>query len=171
MKNNIVLIGMPSSGKSTVGEPLSKELNMKFIDTDKIIFDREKRPLRDIVNSDGLKTFLEIQEKTIMDICVSNTVISTGGSVVYNSGAMEYLKDDGLVIFLKSDFEEIEKRVTKDRRFARNEDQTLIDLYNERMPLYEKYADITIYSTGKSVETLVDEIKKASIGKICVLEN
>lgn len=97
---NIVLIGMPSSGKSTIGKPLSKELNMQFIDTDSLIFEREKRALKDIVNEDGLERFLQIQEDTILEIDAENHVISTGGSVVYNARAMEHLKKTALLFFL-----------------------------------------------------------------------
>ncbi|PQQ67452.1 shikimate kinase [Acetivibrio saccincola] len=95
---NIVLIGMPSSGKTTVGKPLSKKMGMGFVDTDKLILDREKKPLRDIVIEDGLDKFLSIQEKIVLDLNVENHVISTGGSIVYNEKAMEHLKKFGSVV-------------------------------------------------------------------------
>lgn len=158
--SNIVLIGMPSSGKSTVGKPLSKELKKEFIDTDALIFDREKRQLRDIVKEDGLKKFLEIQENTILEISAHNHVISTGGSVVYNEKAMEHLKKDGFVVFLETRLEDINKRLEKGRRFARNEDQSFEDLYKERLPLYLKYADAKIDCNGKNVASIVKEISE-----------
>ncbi|TYQ18331.1 UNVERIFIED_CONTAM: shikimate kinase [Acetivibrio alkalicellulosi] len=156
---NIVLIGMPSSGKTTIGEPLSKELKMDFIDTDKIILNNEKRQLRDIVIEDGLDKFLSLQEKTILDLDLVNHVISTGGSVIYNSAAMEHLKEQGVVFYLKLGLEEIENRIKTKRRFARNKDQSFNDLYNERSPLYEKYSDIIIDCSDKEVLTIVSEIK------------
>ncbi|AEV68439.1 shikimate kinase [Acetivibrio clariflavus] len=156
---NIVLIGMPSSGKSTIGKPLSKELNMQFIDTDSLIFEREKRALKDIVNEDGLERFLQIQENIILEIDAENHVISTGGSVVYNARAMEHLKKDGYVVFLDVKLDEINSRLKSGRRFARNPNQSFEDLYKERLPLYQKYANITIDCSNKSVELLVKEIK------------
>lgn len=155
---NIVLIGMPSSGKSTIGKPLSKELNMQFIDTDSLIFEREKRALKDIVNEDGLERFLQIQESIILDIDAENHVISTGGSVVYNEKAMEHLKRDGFIVFLDVKLDEINNRLKSGRRFARNPSQTFEDLYKERLPLYRKYANITIDCSNKSVELIVKEI-------------
>jgi shikimate kinase len=157
---NIILIGMPSSGKSTIGKPLSKKLNMQFIDTDHLIFEREKRALRDIVNEDGLERFLQIQEDTILEIEAENHVISTGGSVVYSEKAMEHLKRYGVVIFLDVKIDEISNRLESGRRFARNANQTFEDLYNERLPLYKKYADITIDCSNKGIEHIVKEISE-----------
>lgn len=157
-KKNIVLIGMPSSGKTTIGEPLSKSLDMDFIDTDKIILQKESKPLKDIVNDDGLERFLEIQEAALLELDVQNHVISTGGSVVYNKTAMEYLKENSVIVYLKLDLDEIEKRLTSGRRFARTSEKSFADLYNERIPLYEKYADMTIDCSEKSVQSIVKEI-------------
>lgn len=155
---NIILIGMPSSGKSTIGKPLSKELKMQFIDTDALIFDREQRPLRDIVNEDGLDRFLQIQESAILEIDAKNHVISTGGSVIYNVEAMDHLRKDGFVVFLDVKLNEINNRLESGRRFARNNSQTFEDLYKERLPLYQKYANITIDCSNKDVEMIVKEI-------------
>lgn len=157
---NIVIIGMPSSGKSSIGEPLSKKLGFDFIDTDKIIFEKEGRPLGEIVSSDGLGRFLEIQECVLMDIDVENYVISTGGSVVYNEKGMNHLKSDGFVVFLKTSLSDIQERITTNRRFAREKEQTLEDIYNERVPLYEKFSDVSLDCSGKSVNQLVEEIYK-----------
>ncbi|HHV28903.1 MAG TPA: shikimate kinase [Clostridium sp.] len=158
-KGNIVLIGMPSSGKTTIGEPLAKTLGMGFVDTDKIIMDKEKRQLRDIVNQDGLEKFLEIQQSALMSLDVNNHVISTGGSVVYNESAMEYLKKNSIVVYLKLEFDEIKKRLSSGRRLARDNNKSFEDTYRERVPLYQKYADITIDCSSKSVLSIVEEIK------------
>ncbi|GAE90051.1 shikimate kinase [Acetivibrio straminisolvens] len=158
-KGNIVLIGMPSSGKTTIGEPLAKTLSMGFVDTDKIITDKEKRPLRDIVNQDGLEKFLEIQQSVLMNLDVSNHVISTGGSVVYSESAMEHLKKNSIVVYLKLEFDEIKRRLSSARRLARDSSKSFEDIYKERVPLYEKYADVTINCSSKSVLSIVAEIK------------
>ena len=160
---NIILIGMPSSGKSTIGKPLSKDLEMQFIDTDALIFESEKRALKDIVNEDGLQKFLEIQEKTILEIDAENHVISTGGSVIYNSKAMEHLGKEGFIVFLDVKLDEINNRLESGRRFARNNNQTFEDLYKERLPLYQKYANITIDCANKDVDVLVKEIREQFI--------
>ncbi|MCX7708272.1 MAG: shikimate kinase [Clostridia bacterium] len=161
-KTNIVLIGMPSSGKSTVGARLAKELGLEFIDTDSVIRQRENRELKEIVNIDGLQKFLEIQEKTILELNLTRHVIATGGGVIYGAASMEHLKMNGIVIYLETDFEVIEQRIAAGRRFARNQGQSFFDLYNERVPLYKKYADAIVQCTGKSVEAISCEI----IGKI-----
>lgn len=155
---NIILIGMPSSGKTTIGKPLSKKMDMKFIDTDKVILDKEKKPLKDIVIEDGLDTFLNIQETTILDLNVKNCVISTGGSVIYNTKAIEHLKRHGLLVYLKLDIDKLEKRITTKRRFAKDKEQSFLDIYNERTPLYKKYADVIIDCNNKLVDAIVVEI-------------
>jgi len=163
---NIVLIGMPSSGKSTIGKPLAEELNMQFIDTDDLIFESENRALKDIVNEDGLERFLQIQENIILKIDVKRLVISTGGSVVYNDKAMEHLRKDGFIVFLDVGLDEINGRIKGGRRFARNSNQTFEDLYKERLPLYKKYANITLDCSNKDVQMIVREIKEKCLGKI-----
>jgi shikimate kinase len=155
---NIVLIGMPSSGKTTIGKPLSKKMGMGFIDTDKLILDREKKALRDIVIEDGLDKFLNIQETTVLDLNVENHVISTGGSIVYNTKAMEHLKKYGLIVYLQLGIDELEKRISGKRRFAKNKEQSFSDIYNERTPLYEKYAHVIVDCGGKGIDTIVNEI-------------
>ncbi|MCX7921849.1 MAG: shikimate kinase [Clostridia bacterium] len=158
-KSNIVLIGMPSSGKSTIGKVLSQALDLPFVDTDTVILNKENRPLREIVNTDGLAKFLEIQENTILEMDVDNHIVATGGGVVYSEAAIRHLKGtNGLVVFLYTELVEIDQRITTERRFARNEGQSLSDLYNERLPLYRKYADLTIDCTSRQVEDIANEI-------------
>ncbi len=155
---NIVLIGMPSSGKTTVGKPLAFRLCMGFADTDAVIRERENRELSSIVNEDGLQHFLHIQESVLLGLHYDNYVISTGGSAVYSDKSMQHLKKNGIIVYLKVSYEDIEKRITSKRRFARNSEQTLLDLYNERTPLYEKYTDMTVECAGKTVEEITAEI-------------
>jgi len=158
-RKNIVLIGMPSSGKSTVGIGLAHQLGKRFIDTDSVIRRNENRNLKDIVNNDGLKRFLEIQEENILKLHAEDCIIATGGSVVYSDASMRHLKKNGIVVYLKQTLEELEKRVAPDRRFAKDEKQSFRDIYNERVPLYERYADITVDCSAKDVESVISEIK------------
>ena len=158
-KTNIVLIGMPSSGKSTIGKAFAKDSELSFIDTDTVIIEKENRQLRDIVNTDGLEAFLKIQEDNILELKLDNHVIATGGSVVYSENSMNHLKNNGVVIYLELELNEIEERIVSGRRFARSKEQSFENLYNERVPLYMKYADITVNCSNKSVEDIVQEIK------------
>lgn len=158
MNGNIVLIGMPNSGKSTIGMLLSDSLNMSFIDTDKVIKDKEQRDLADIVIEEGQNKFLEIQNKHICNLHLNGFIISTGGSVVLSETTMEHLKNNAKVIFLKISQEEAEKRMKKKRRLARKEDQSFEEMYVERQPLYEKYADIVIECGTKQKEEILSEI-------------
>jgi len=157
-KSNIVLIGMPNSGKSTVGKHLATVLNMDFVDTDQLIFEQEKKPLKDIVQSDGLEKFLSIQEDIVKSLKVENSVIATGGSVIYSSISMEHLKSTGFVVFLDIDYEKVVSRLSSGRRFARQENQSLLDVYNERLPLYRKYADIILKCSDMTAERIALEI-------------
>lgn len=158
MEKNVVLIGMPSAGKSTIGKLLAKKTGKNFIDTDIIIMEKENRSLREIINTDGLAKFLEVQEKAILDMKVEDYVIATGGSVIYSEPAMRHMKDKGIIIYLKLEYKVIEERVAPDRRFARNTEQSLLDLYNERTPLYERYAAVTIDCSNLSEDDIVISI-------------
>lgn len=157
--SNIVLIGMPSSGKSTVGKILSKMTGMNFIDIDSNIINKEGKKPRDIVNDSGLEEFLKVQEDAVVDLNVKNHIIATGGSVVYSEKSMNHLKSDGIIIYLKTDFESINKRAGKNRRLAREKGKSLYDVYCERKILYEKYSDIAIDSTDKNSHKIALEIK------------
>ncbi|MCX7748908.1 MAG: shikimate kinase [Clostridia bacterium] len=159
---NIILIGMPGAGKSTIGVLLAKALGMPFTDTDLLIQQNENRLLQDIINKDGMDTFLEAEERSILRLQAEGTVIATGGSVVYREKSMNHLKKSGKVFYLKLECDEIERRIMNitTRGIAMGACQDLKCLYNERIPLYEKYADELIDCFGKSIEEIVSEIKK-----------
>lgn len=161
-KNNLILIGMPGAGKSTVGVLLSKALGKTFIDTDLLIRKNEGRPLQEIINSDGLDKFLVIEEKTLQELNVQNSIIATGGSAVYSCKAMEHLKAGGYAVYLKVNLFKLTQRLKnmRTRGIAMKGGQSLADLYMERAPLYEKHADITIDCTHKHMEKIIFEIKE-----------
>ena len=159
-ERNIILIGMPGAGKSTVGRIVSQRSGMKFIDIDSYIIKKEGKKPRDIVNEKGLEGFLKVQEEAVVDLKVINHIIATGGSVVYSENSMNHLKSNGSIIYLKTDFESINKRTGKNRRLARERGKTLYDVYCERIILYERYSDLTIECTGKSSQEVAEEIKK-----------
>lgn len=162
--NNIILIGMPGCGKSTVGVVLAKHLGYCFIDSDLLIQEREKRLLSEIIEQEGLERFNQIEEEVNASIEASRSVIATGGSVVYGPRAMEHLKQIGTVVYLKLPYREIEERLgdLTARGVSFQEDQTLWDLYEERVPLYEQYADIVIDADGLMLREVVMKIKKGA---------
>jgi len=157
---NIVLIGMPGSGKSTVGVLLAKALSRYFLDTDVYIQAVENKPLQQIIDELGIKAFCQIEENHIICIDLKNAVIATGGSVVYSQKAMQHLAENGLIIHLNLPYEQIEQRVTNlyTRGVVMEKGQTLRTLYQKRQLLYQKYAQLTIDCTGKNHEQIVDEI-------------
>ena len=142
--HNIILIGMPGSGKSTVGVVLAKMLGYDFIDSDLLIQHKEKRLLSDIIKEEGREVFHKIEEEVNISIHASNTVIATGGSAVYSEKAMDYFKNVGIVIYMKLSFETITERLgdITGRGISMRKGQTIKDLYIERIPLYECNADI-----------------------------
>lgn len=154
---NIVLIGMSGVGKSTLGVLLAKALGMEFVDTDILIQNNEGLLLQEIINTKGISYFLKVEEKAILNLQIENCVIATGGSVIYSAKSMEFLKNNGCVIFLHLPYEEIEKRITNitTRGIVIKPGSKLIDVYNERLPLYIKYSDNTIDCMGLSVEDCV----------------
>lgn len=161
--NCFVLIGMPSCGKSTLGRLLAKELNYDFIDTDDVIIRRNGCPLRDILDARGVDGFVEVEEEAICSVQAENTVIATGGSAVYSEKAMAHLKSMGKIVYLRLTFEEMDRRLgdLHARGVAIAPGATLMDLYNERVPLYEKYADITInIRNGNSVRQSLQYLLK-----------
>lgn len=161
MKNNITLIGMPASGKSTVGVLLAKRLGYSFIDVDIVIQEKEKRLLKEIIKDEGLDGFLTVENRVNAEISAESSVIAPGGSVIYGKEAMEHLKELGTVVYLKISFEELKKRLgdVVDRGVVLRKGMSLRDLYDERVRYFEKYADITIDEEGKSLGDVVDELR------------
>lgn len=168
MKKNIVLIGMPGAGKSTIGVLLAKALNYDFIDADLVIQKQNNKKLYEIINEKGIDEFLQIENDTIANINVTGTVIATGGSAVYGSEAMEHMQENGVVVYLKLSCVEIINRISniKTRGIAMKDGKTIFDIYNERVPLYEKYAHITIDAEGTSVEECVSLVADAILNKM-----
>ena len=159
-KDNIVLIGMPGVGKSTVGVILAKVMGYQFIDADLLIQQQEKRLLHEIIADVGVDGFIQVENRVNASIQAERSIIATGGSVVYGRDAMEHLKSIGTVIYLKVSYAELEKRLAdiQGRGVVLREGQNLHDLYLERTPLYEKYADLSISEEGLDVEQTVSEI-------------
>lgn len=157
-KTNIVLIGMPGVGKSTVGVILAKVLGYQFLDADLLIQQQEGKLLKDIIAEVGTDGFIQVENRVNAGIECSKTIIATGGSVVYGQEAMEHLKEIGTVVYLEVPFSTIEKRLSdiKGRGVVLKSGQTLKDLFMERTPLYEKYADLRISEEGLNVEETVE---------------
>lgn len=157
---NIILIGMPASGKSTVGVVVAKRLGYEFVDTDLLIQKQEKRLLKEIIEQEGNDGFLAIENQVNRDLDVEYAVIAPGGSVVYCEEAMLHFKEIGDVVYLQTSFEEINKRIlnAKNRGVVLREGQTLHDLYEERVKLFEKYADYTISEEGCDLEETIDKV-------------
>lgn len=160
MKSNIVLIGMPGVGKSTVGVILAKILGYKFIDTDLLIQQSEGRLLKEIIAEEGIDGFIEVENRVNSRIKAEKSVIATGGSVVYGKEAMERLSSIGTVVYLSLDYKKLRYRLgnIKNRGVVIRDGQRLIDLYNERVPLYEKYADVIIDENGCNIEKTISRI-------------
>jgi shikimate kinase len=167
-KKNIVLIGMPGAGKSTMGVILAKALRRTFVDTDIVIQEQEGRLLQEIIGTEGPDAFLAIEEKAILSLRCSNAVIATGGSVVFSGQAMEHLKSRGIVIYLEVSFPEMEKRLRNitTRGIVLHQGESLHDMYNARVPLYGKYADITVTCSDGDFEdcvgNVIAELKKSA---------
>lgn len=159
-KSNIVLIGMPTSGKSTVGVILAKILGKDFVDTDLIIQKETGRKLSQIIEEDGLDGFLGIEEEVCCNVNVENTVIATGGSVVYGEKAMQHLKEISRVVYLEIDYETLEQRLhhVKQRGVVLKPGQTKKDLYDERIVLYKKYSEFIVSEEGMDIEETVNRI-------------
>ena len=155
------MIGMPGSGKSTVGVLLAKALGCLFTDVDLLISHRAKKPLQRILDEDGLEAFLALEEEVGSRLRAENTVIATGGSMVISDKAMRHLKTLGTVVYIDVPFEEIERRVTniKTRGIVFHPNQTLADVYRERKPLYERWADLKVMvEATDGIEDTVDKV-------------
>jgi len=157
---NIVLIGMPGVGKSTAGVVLAKVLGYEFIDADLIIQQQEGKLLREIIAEVGTDGFIEVENRVNSQIEVEKSVIATGGSVVYGKEAMQHLREIGTVVYLKVSYDILEKRLhdIKGRGVVLKDGQDLCGLYEERVPLYEKYADITVCEDNLNVEQTIEKI-------------
>jgi len=151
---NLVLIGMPGSGKSTVGVILAKRTSRDFVDTDVVIQSHEHRSLQDIVDGEGYLVLREVEEKWVLTLDVENTVIATGGSVVYSEKSMAHLAKNGIIIFLDVRLDTLKQRITDydQRGIARRPDQSFEDLFEERSALYRKYAQVIIPSDAMDQE-------------------
>ncbi len=158
-KNNIVLIGMPGVGKSTLGVILAKVKGYKFIDADLLIQERENKLLSEIIKEKGIDGFIKIEDSVNSSINTENTVIATGGSVIYGDNAMKNLKDIGTVVYLKQDLNHIKRRIKniQGRGVVLRDHQTFEEMFDERVKLYEKYADITVEQGNMKIE---DTLKK-----------
>ncbi|MPM09860.1 Shikimate kinase 2 [bioreactor metagenome] len=155
--DNIILIGMPGAGKSTVGVLAAKALGYAFLDTDLLLQARQGMLLQNILNTRGIEAFLSAEETAIREICCGRTVIATGGSVVCEPSAMTHLKNLGKIVWLRVPLPELSKRLSNisTRGIALGPGETLKDIYQSRSPLYQKYAEITVDASGQRLEETV----------------
>jgi len=168
-KTNIVLIGMPGSGKSTVGVILAKMLAKSFLDTDILIQKCENRTLQDIIDQEGHMALRAIEEQVLLGITCNHHVIATGGSAAYSEPAMNHLKQQGIMVFLHADLPSLRKRISnyETRGLAKRPDQSFLDLFNERLTLYKKYCDITVPSSEQNQE----QVSELVISRLKSYEN
>ncbi|MBD5545946.1 MAG: shikimate kinase [Lachnospiraceae bacterium] len=157
---NIILIGMPGSGKSTVGVVLAKKLGYQFIDSDLVIQERCRKLLHQLIEERGEAGFIMLENEVNASILADSAVIATGGSAVYGKEAMAHFRQIGQIVYLELAFEELEKRLgdLHERGVVLKEGMTLKELYEERIPLYEKYADIVVSCTGRDIRDVMEEI-------------
>ena len=161
--NNIILIGMPASGKSTAGVVLAKVLGCDFIDTDLLIQKRKGRRLEELIRDEGIEAFLDTEGEVCGTLQAENAVIATGGSVIYRDSAIRHLKEIGTLVYLSVDFDTLRSRLynVMERGVVLREGQTLEELYRERTALYERYADIVVEEGGQTLEETVSAVKAA----------
>lgn len=163
--NNIILIGMPGVGKSTIGVILAKIMGYRFVDADIVIQEQEGRLLKDIIAQEGVDGFIKIEDRVNRNLNMKKAVIATGGSAVYGKNSMENYKETSTIVYLKLDYETLDNRLSdiKGRGVVLRDGQTLKDIYDERTKLYEKYADIIIdegsLDVEKTVERLLEELE------------
>lgn len=162
-KNNIILIGMPGVGKSTVGVILAKILGYQFVDSDLVIQQETGKKLREIIAEQGTDGFIQTENRINAALRAERSVIATGGSVVYGKEAMEHLKDIGVVVYIKQNLWHLKKRLRniKSRGVVLKKGQTLDSLYEERAVLYEKYADVIVDEHGLDVEQTIEAVQQA----------
>ena len=168
-RSNIILIGMPGSGKSTVGVILAKATVKNFLDTDLLIQQVEKRTLQDIVDADGHMALRAVEERVLLGIDCRNHVIATGGSAAYSEPAMNHLKMLGITVFLHADLDALRARIHnyETRGLAKRPEQSFQDLFAERLALYQRYADITVAGSELSQDQVSDQI----VARIARLKN
>jgi shikimate kinase len=166
-KSNLVLIGMPGSGKSTIGVILAKRTSHHFVDTDLVIQNVEGRSLQDILDQDGYLALRETESRVLQGLDLDNHVISTGGSAVYSDAAMQHLKRKGICIYLDVSVETLRARITDydTRGIAKRPDQSFADLFEERTRLYRRYADITIKADALNQDEVCSAILAALAGQ------
>lgn len=167
---NIILIGMPGSGKSTLGVLLAKKIHYGYIDSDSVIVAKTGKLLTELIDELGNEGFLELEAQVNSSLNVSGCVISTGGSAIYSAAAIDKMKATGIAVYLKISYDELVKRLGdfKARGVVLKDGFTLKDLYNERAPLYERAADITVDLTGASIEDGAQAVYNAVLSKISV---
>ena len=160
---NIILIGMPGSGKSSVGVVLAKAMGLNFLDADLLIQQQEGALLQDILNEKGTEVFLDIEGGVLQSIDCRRTVVAPGGSCVCRASAMEHLRALGTVVYLQLSLEEVTKRIhnLSTRGIALQPGQTLADVYAYRVPLYERYAHLTVKADGQTLTETVQAIQAA----------
>jgi shikimate kinase len=164
--SNIVLVGMPGAGKSTVGVILAKQTSREFLDTDILIQKSEQRSLQEILDAEGYLTLRSIEERILCGLKCQNHVIATGGSAVYSRPAMEHLRSNGIVVFLNLDLAVLESRDLElaGRGIAKRPDQSFADLFEERFLLYSRYADLVVAASGhnqeKVSELIIDALRR-----------
>lgn len=160
--DNIILIGMSGAGKSTLGVLLAKVVNKSFVDTDLVIQQKQDHVLQDIIINKGITVFKEVEEEVLLGLDVTNSVVATGGSVIYSDKGMNRLKQTGIVVYLHVPFSRIEKRLKNitTRGIVIEEGQSLDELYDEREPLYRHYADIVVNIGSEGIEDTLERILK-----------
>ncbi|MGN0388892.1 MAG: shikimate kinase [Suilimivivens sp.] len=160
--SNVILIGMPGVGKSTVGVVLAKKLGYSFTDSDLVIQQETGKLLHQLIEEKGEAGFLMLENEINASLSMDHHVIATGGSAVYGKEAMTHLRKTGCMVYLKLPYEELQERLgdLRERGVVLKEGFTLYDLFEERSPLYEKYADITVDCSGKQIREIVEEISK-----------
>ena len=160
MTKSYTLIGMSGVGKSTIGKELAKNLNKTFIDLDNVISEKQHQNLQTIINNIGDKEFLKLEASTCLEVMFSNIVLAPGGSLIYSPDAMKYVKEKSTVIYLEDTYDNILNRIPniQERGIIGLLSDSFEDIYNERLPFYEKYSDLTITCTQKSWDTITNEI-------------
>jgi shikimate kinase len=160
VKSNVVLIGMPGAGKSTVGVVLAKRLGLGFVDTDLLLQERAGRRLQQIIEAQGLAAFRRLEEEVLLDLAVERTVVATGGSAVYGEAAMAALRATGTIVFLEVPLVDLEQRLVDmaSRGVVIDPGESLAGLHARRLPLYRRWADLTVDGAGRNMEQLAAAI-------------